>query len=128
MQDRFRFRAWWKPEYREPIMLYDVEQTYDFMGGYPENVPEDCFGDVLADEDYILMQCTGLKDKNRKLIYESDIVKYLDFLCIVVFKMGGFILEVKKGKKDGFFHFYDMNEIFLEVIGNVYQDKELLDD
>lgn len=126
MNDRFKFRAWFKPEYREPIMLYDVEQTYDFMRGEPENVPEDCFGDVLTNDDYIVMQCTGLKDKNEILIYEGDIIEYLDYICEVIFKQGAFILEVKKGKKDGFFHFYDMYFDFLKVIGNIYENKDLL--
>jgi uncharacterized phage protein (TIGR01671 family) len=76
MNDRFKFRAWWKPSYRKPIMLYDVEKTYDFMRGEPEIICADCFGEVLEDEDYIVMQCTGLKDKNGKLIYELDYVRY----------------------------------------------------
>lgn len=76
MNNRFKFRAWWKPNYRKPIMLYDVEKTYDFMHGKPESICADCFGEVLEDEDYIVMQCTGLKDKNGKLIYELDYVRY----------------------------------------------------
>ena len=76
MNDRFKFRAWWKPNYRKSIMLYDVEKTYDFMRGKPESICADCFGEVLEDEDYIVMQCTGLKDKNGKLIYELDYVRY----------------------------------------------------
>ena len=46
MNNRFKFRAWHKPDYREPIMLYDVEQTYDFMRGVPESVPADSFGEA----------------------------------------------------------------------------------
>jgi uncharacterized phage protein (TIGR01671 family) len=76
MNDRFKFRAWWKPNYRKPIMLYDVEKTYDFMRGEPESICAECFGEVLEDEDYIVMQCTGLKDKNGTLIYELDYVRY----------------------------------------------------
>lgn len=147
MQDRFRFRAWFKPEYREPIMLYDVEQTYDFMRGEPENVPEDCFGDVLADDDYIVMQCTGLKDKNGKLIYDGDIVKYAEFdwndfsfkdweteMAQVVYGNDYDTyypaFDLKDTDFDGTNAFsYLFNEGWtVEVIGNVYENKELLND
>ena len=130
MQDRFKFRAWFKPEYREPIMLYDVEQTYDFMRGEPENVPEDCFGDVLADDDYIVMQCTGLKDKSGKLIYESDIVK-IDFVNILDKILFTEIKPIKWDKRGMFLcgdYPIPYDKKFVEVIGNIYENKELLND
>ena len=135
MEDRFRFRAWFKPEYREPIMLYDVEQTYDFMRGSPENVPEDCFGDVLADKDYIVMQCTGLKDKNGKLIYEGDIVEE-GLKCVIEWdkECCGFV-EVHTNRLNQQKIFYPMfdntdesRNTRCEVIGNIYENKELLND
>lgn len=134
MNDRFRFRAWWKPNYRKPIMLYDVEKTYDFMRGEPESVCADCFGEVLEDEDYIVMQCTGLKDKNGKLIYEGDIVKFnfdTDEIKAVVSwdnkELIGFYLNTTDYFKDKYVTDYDFYKNDYEVIGNIYENKELLE-
>ena len=124
MEDRFRFRAWNK---KEKIMHYDAEQTYDFMIGMPV-ICEESFGELLEDKDYIVMQCTGLKDKNGKLIYEGDILFWddendrgyvqwqdedADYLIIFSnYSAVSFNLEVKPSQ--------------LEIIGNIYENKELL--
>lgn len=75
MNDRFRFRAWYQPSWEEHRMLYDVEQTYDFLRGTPESVHADSFGEVLEDSNFVVMQCTGLRDKNGlNLLFECDII------------------------------------------------------
>lgn len=77
-------------------------------------------------------QYTGLKDKNGKKIYEGDVIEieYSDnskHLCEVKWDNEGkcFIFDHIK-KEDDFDVFYGWFEDQLEVIGNIYDNPELI--
>jgi uncharacterized phage protein (TIGR01671 family) len=104
-----KFRVW------EDYRLKEID-FYWFEGrGYREmeDVPRDC----------ILMQYTGLKDKNGKEIYEGDI--YVEFFgknasrpCVVCeISVSSWILEENKCNSP-------MSSV--EVIGNIYENPELI--
>ena len=73
---RFKFRIWDK----ENLEMYDEA----IVGNFPKTVPM-----VLVGGDWVhiepksceVMQCTGVKDIDKQLIYEGDIcaVTYCDF-------------------------------------------------
>lgn len=83
---------------------------------------------------HILMQYTGLKDKNEKEIYEGDIIEggYLNSLT-QEFTSKKYIVEFKKasftGKLIGHSPFGDtwLNFIKGKIIGNIYENPELLE-
>ena len=97
-------------------------------------------------ENMILMQYTGLKDLNNKKIYEGDIIYFsydifnrnFDTLCakgIVVFEEGAFWvkpyeIENKKvnSEEEEWNLLYYINQDDIEVIGNIYENKELLEE
>ena len=70
-----------------------------------------------------LMQYTGLKDKNGKEIYEKDIVKYETMIGKIMFFNGSFILSDFEETEE--WELGIINEE-LEVIGNIYENSELL--
>jgi len=74
-------------------------------------------GDGVKRDDIVLMQFTGLKDKNGKEIYEGDVVWDLGRSLEV--KIPNFFVE---NFDDGDFRKNGTGE----VIGNIYENPELL--
>lgn len=97
----------------------------------------DNFGEYWRDfSDVILMQSTGLKDKNGKEIFEGDIIKNgQDVMCMKKHNTLGFYIE-EKGKVEFIADCADLEEFEedakevannIEIIGNVYENPELLE-
>ena len=83
-------------------------------------------------ENYILMQYTGLKDKNGKEIYEGDIAEtiYRDNLPhkgIIYFQPTRLNWSVKhSGFTNQDLFVYSRPDCSVEIVGNIYENPELL--
>ena len=81
-----------------------------------------------------ICQCTGLKDKNGKLIWENDICdRKEEYPEIVKYNNGDWTLDYSysKGKESGYcccnLGFYALERKCVEVIGNIFDNPELLE-
>ncbi|MCT7528767.1 YopX family protein [Aliarcobacter cryaerophilus] len=92
------------------------------------------FDDGIKNENAILLQYTGFKDMNGIEIYEGDIceIKYskesqkISFctngICFVEFKEGSFWLNNRYDRFSVIINNFEK----LEVVGNIYENLELL--
>lgn len=137
MNREIKFRAW---DIESERMIYSDNLDDDAFFLIDENgIHCGCIGEetddtgctygVSSDLDCEIMQFTGLKDKNGKEIYEGDIyfderhgnrvIKYSEFqACFVT-------LLLKDERLGNPVHFE--NRIGIEVIGNIYENPELLE-
>lgn len=128
-----KFRAWDK-EFNEMLEVDSIvfSDTLDFST--PHII--DSSNDMHPLSEVILMQYTGIKDKNGVEIYEGDIIEALvspqlterkNFeglqSGIVEFEYGSFVIRFSE------FNEIDLNrfpDCYLKVIGNIYENKNLL--
>lgn len=127
-------------------MVMDVQDLYDHLGTFYNNKgeevdsydhlgPASSFGGLIEDEkeggNIVLMQYTGLNDKNGKEIYEGDILEYEDKGNIT----DDFIEPVEWiddkhnvgwGTESSANVWADVARLS-KIIGNIYENPELLE-
>lgn len=141
MNDRLKFRCYnckTKKMYEVDSLHLDSENEWVWVHYYNPIYDKDLKIQIET-PNAVLMQSTGLKDKNGKLIYEGDIVNqiYEDetiYKCEVVYNNCSFQLKHIEDKNKNYIntpmYCYAINylghytEKRLEVIGNIYENKE----
>ena len=125
-----RFRAWYTPFKGE---TFGQEMKYGQTGRLITHAE-------MAPDKYVLMQSTGMKDKNGVEIFEGDIVlvsvrngfDYLDNkVCIVKNSIGHSGLVCATVDEDLEYRIFNtelFEEYTYEVIGNIYENSELLEE
>ena len=105
--------------YNKQVLVYGI--GIGFRGGTA----------IFSFDEVEFMENTGLKDKHGKYIYEGDIVTVNGtWNCIIEYKQSScaFVLKsIDSRWSTGYFGNYDDIEEMLEVIGNVYENEELVE-
>nr|DAO07994.1 MAG TPA: YopX protein [Caudoviricetes sp.] len=133
-----KFRAWYvlAEEMIDEILMISFVRK-EIIGKFSNgstSVPLK-FEDERNGEDVILMQSTGLKDKNDKEIFEGDILACKtddEVINLNVFwdeEHALFMFESKKyNEQEPLAELVENNTYPFEIIGNVYENPELLED
>ena len=120
-----KFRAWLKKEQK-------MDNEIDHISWLEDELY--CIGDgityMVSAEDLELMQSTGLVDRDGRIIFEGDIVKmskdvYSEqtYYEVVRHRGGAYRLESKQHGCELWLRHTDC-----EVVGNIYENRELLED
>lgn len=130
-----KYRAWhktWKEIGKVTCIYFDDKQSVISMFCEEEQASS-----ALLDDEVILMQSTGLHDKNGKEIFEGDIVTDGEFIGEIRNHqtLGFYMLDEEENER--FFSDSASLEDFeedakivseiLEIIGNIYENPELLE-
>lgn len=121
-----KFRAWW---IQDEVMTH-IDTLEFLQGGI--RVSDGCWHEKFLGDEVILMQSTGLKDKNGVEIFEGDIVLFTieDGFDYVYGKPGRINLSLQWGAgvraiSSGNYPLRKCREV--RIIGNIYENPELLE-
>lgn len=121
-----KFRAWW---IQDEVMTH-IDTLEFLQGGI--RVSDGCWHEKFLGDEVILMQSTGLKDKNGVEIFEGDIVLFTieDGFDYVYGKPGRINLSLQWGagvraSSRGNYSLRECREV--KIIGNIYENPELLE-
>jgi uncharacterized phage protein (TIGR01671 family) len=134
MNREIKCRAWNKREKK----MYQADFFDEFfvinqgkVGSITGDIQDDgssFYVDYSRSDDWKVMQYNGLKDKNGEEIYEGDIIKWFDEigentnLFKVEYDEAHWIIVPISEAMDGWY----LGNHLLEVIGNIYENPELL--
>ena len=141
MNDRYLFRGKRKDN-GEWIEGNLINCAFFNNDGFPifyildiDNIEYDCWEDIAVEIRYLEVipetvgQCTGLKDKNGKLIFEGDIVYCKSRLdnanMVIIFECGQFRMVLSENYRSYQTNSgsYDINCFDKEVIGNIHDNS-----
>lgn len=137
--DRFRMK-FWDGQFMYEVININVKDDYALVAYLHD---DDLPYEEVKLSNGILLQCTGLTDKNGKLIYESDIIQHTLIhedgteeiedcnFTQIQFRDATFCFVGNVGTKDEYCEslFFDWGGKWqpeFAVIGNIYQNPELL--
>ncbi|RAI79312.1 hypothetical protein BFS35_012185 [Macrococcoides goetzii] len=116
-----KFRAWDKEKKIIDIVdgiKFDEDEVWEI------SFPGDCWRDA---SNYVLMQSTGLTDKNGIEIFEGDIINCRDlWLDGDRRKTNKQIVKYDSGMFSAGYVSLRTNNSTSEIIGNIYENPELL--
>jgi uncharacterized phage protein (TIGR01671 family) len=135
MEDRYLFKAkrlnngeWVQGYYVKGLDMYDKEVHLIFEPNtmfYSSGETDGWYKVVPS----TICQCTGLKDKNGKLIWENDIVVCRDFTeekYVIAWKQDEACFEYQQ-YGCSIMNFEQLSGCEVEAIGNIFDNKELLE-
>ena len=137
MEDRYLFKAKRLDNHYWILGFLSVNKTGKYF------IRPIC-GSALSSEEVdknTICQCTGLKDKNGKLIWENDIIKYHFGELYAQIRYGAYQIcfDSKKAEHIGFYVDwsessnyrkdlgYWINMVNAEAVGNIFDNPELLE-
>lgn len=132
-----KYRAWdyndkkmWKVVAMSESIYGDCEESYIKVCEFDKS-PRHKETDIRLSFNFDLMQFTGLYDKNQKPIFEGDIVETELGKGVVVFDSASFLINILEDDEyysfEDFFSLYEGGCYLVEVIGNIFEHKHLLE-
>lgn len=129
MNREIKFRVY-NPDSKLMLDIPNVEGSYLHFGsgnGFLKRLDwyaSNGMQSVAYSDRSFLMQFTGLLDKNEKEIYGSDLLKIDGVVVKVEWYGGAWTVEYFISPKRSYLSTFDETDV--EVIGNIYENPELL--